>query len=182
MSPSGALVALALPRPAAARAVVAAWEAAEAVLPLDVDAPAPELAALLAAARPTHLVDGDGRRALPGGLPVEHGVAAVVATSGTGGAPKLVELSADAIAWSATATSRSLDAGPGDRWLCCVPVHAVAGLAVVARAWHSGLPLTVFIDERGTMVGTERTAFRTYAEVTAALRRHLTDRVVEGNP
>ena len=48
--------------------------------------------------------------------------------------------------------------------------------------WHSGLPLTVFVDERGTIVGTERTAFRTYAEVTAALRQHLTDRVVEGNP
>ena len=143
MSPSGALVALALPRPAAARAVVAAWEAAEAVLPLDVDAPAPELAALLAAARPTHLVDGDGRRALPGGRPVEHGVAAVVGTSGTGGAPKLVELGADAIAWSAEATSRSLDAGPGDRWLCCVPTHGVAGLAVVARAWRTGLPVEV---------------------------------------
>ncbi len=40
--------------------------------------------------------------------------------------------------------------------------------------WHSGLPLTVFVDERGTIVGTERTAFRTYAEVTAALRQHLT--------
>ena len=143
MSPSGALVALALPRPAAARAVVAAWEAGEAVLPLDADAPAPELAALLAAARPTHLVDGDGRRALPGGRPVTGGVAAVVATSGTGGAPKLVELGADAIAWSARATSRSLDAGPGDRWLCCVPVHGVAGLAVVARAWHTGLPVEV---------------------------------------
>jgi len=143
MSPSGVLVALVLPRPAAARAVVAAWEASEAVLPLDPDAPAPELAAVLAAARPTHLVDRDGRRALPGGLPVEAGVAAVVATSGTGGAPKLVELGADAIAWSARATSRSLDAGPGDRWLCCVPVHGVAGLAVVARAWHTGLPVEV---------------------------------------
>jgi o-succinylbenzoate---CoA ligase len=143
MSPSGALVALALPRPAAAREAVAAWEATEAVLPLDVAAPAPELAAILTAARPTHLVDGDGRRALPGGQPVEPGVAAVVATSGTGGAPKLVELGADAIAWSARATSRSLDAGPGDRWLCCVPVHGVAGLAVVARAWHTGLPVDV---------------------------------------
>jgi thiol-disulfide isomerase/thioredoxin len=39
--------------------------------------------------------------------------------------------------------------------------------------WHSGLPLTVFVDARGRMVGTERTAFRTYPEVTAALRRHL---------
>ena len=39
--------------------------------------------------------------------------------------------------------------------------------------WQSGLPLTVFVDVRGRMVGTERTPFRTYPEVTAALHRHL---------
>jgi cytochrome c biogenesis protein CcmG/thiol:disulfide interchange protein DsbE len=39
--------------------------------------------------------------------------------------------------------------------------------------WHSGLPLTVFVDARGRMVGIERTAFRTYPEVTAALRGNL---------
>jgi o-succinylbenzoate---CoA ligase len=140
---SAALLAIALPRPAAARAIVAAWEAGEAVLPLDAAAPAPELAATLAAARPTHLLDGDGRRRLARGEPVEEGVAAVVATSGTGGAPKLVELGADAIEWSARATSRTLGAGPGDRWLCCVAPHGVAGLAVLARAWHTGLPVEV---------------------------------------
>jgi O-succinylbenzoic acid--CoA ligase len=143
MSPSVALVAIALPRPAAARAIVAAWEAGEAVLPLDPDAPGPELAATLAAARPTHLLDGDGRGRRPGGEPAEAGVAAVVATSGTSGAPKLVELGGDAIRWSALATSAALGAGPGDRWLCCVPVHGVAGLAVLARAWHTGLPVEV---------------------------------------
>jgi O-succinylbenzoic acid--CoA ligase len=143
MSSSVALVAVALPRPAAARAVVAAWEAGEAVLPLDVAAPEPELKGLLAAARPTHLLDGDGRRTVPGGLPAEAGVAAVVATSGTGGDPKLVELGADAIGWSAEATSAALAAGPGDRWLCCVPTSGVAGLAVVARAWRTGLEVEV---------------------------------------
>jgi len=143
MSSSGALVAIALPRPAAARAIVAAWEAGEAVLPLDPDAPAPELAATLAAARPTHLLDGEGRSRRAGGEPAEAGVAAVVATSGTGGAPKAVELGADAVRWSALATSAALAAGPGDRWLCCVPVHGVAGLAVLARAWHTGLPVEV---------------------------------------
>ncbi|HJW64652.1 MAG TPA: hypothetical protein VJ849_14215, partial [Actinomycetes bacterium] len=66
MSESVALVAIALPRPAAARAVVAAWEAGEAVLPLDPDAPAPELKGTLAAARPTHLLDAGGRGRLPG--------------------------------------------------------------------------------------------------------------------
>ena len=143
MSSSVALVAIALPRPAAARAVVAAWEAGEAVLPLDPGAPAAELKGILAAARPTHLLDGDGRRRLPGGEPAEAGLAAVVATSGTSDAPKVVELGADAVRWSALATSAALEAGPGDRWLCCLPVHGVAGLAVVARAWHTGLPLEV---------------------------------------
>ena len=143
MSESVALVAIALPRSAAARAVVAAWEAGEAVLPLDPDAPAPELKGTLAAARPTHLVDGEGRRRLPGGEPAEAGLAAVLATSGTSGTPKVVELGADAVRWSALATSRALAAGPGDRWLCCLPLHRVAGLAVVARAWHTGLPVEV---------------------------------------
>ncbi|HJR89344.1 MAG TPA: TlpA disulfide reductase family protein [Aeromicrobium sp.] len=47
------------------------------------------------------------------------------------------------------------------------------GRTRTAFGWHSGLPLTVFVDARGRMVGTERTAFRTYPEVTAALRRHV---------
>jgi O-succinylbenzoic acid--CoA ligase len=143
MSESVRLVAIALPRPAAATAVVAAWEAGEAVLPLDPDAPAPELAGALAAARPTHLLDGDGRSRLRGGEPVEPGIAAVVATSGTNGPPKAVELGADAISCSALAVSAALEAGPGDRWLCCLPVHGVAGLAVLARAWRTGLPVEV---------------------------------------
>jgi O-succinylbenzoic acid--CoA ligase len=143
MSESVRLVAIALPRPAAATAVVAAWEAGEAVLPLDPDAPAPQLAGALAAARPTHLLDGDGRSRLRGGQPVEPGIAAVVATSGTNGLPKAVELGADAIRFSALAVSAALEAGPGDRWLCCLPVHGVAGLAVLARAWRTGLPVEV---------------------------------------
>jgi o-succinylbenzoate---CoA ligase len=143
MSESVHLLAVVLPRPAAARAVVRAWEAGEAVCPLDPDAPAAELARAVAAARPTHLLDGHGRSRLRGGEPVEPGTAAVVATSGTGGPAKAVELSADAIRASAQAVSRALDTGPGDRWLCCLPVHGVAGLAVVARAWHAGLPVAV---------------------------------------
>jgi len=47
------------------------------------------------------------------------------------------------------------------------------GRSRAAFGWTGGLPLTVFVDARGRIVGTERTAFRTYPEVTAALRRHL---------
>jgi o-succinylbenzoate---CoA ligase len=143
VSESVHLVAVALPRPAAAEAVARAWEAGEAVLPLDVDAPRPELARILAAARPTHLLDGGGRARRRDGRPAAPGTAAVVASSGTGGRPKAVELDAAAIRAAAGAVSSALEAGPGDRWLCCLPLHGVAGLAIVARAWHGGLPLEV---------------------------------------
>jgi O-succinylbenzoic acid--CoA ligase len=143
MSESVHLLAVALPRPAAAEAIVRAWEAGEAVLPLDPDAPGPELARLLAAARPTHLVDAGGRSRMAGGRPAAPGTAAVVATSGTGGLPKLVELDTAAVRAGAHAVSSALDAGPGDRWLCCLPLHGVAGLAILARAFHGGLPVAV---------------------------------------
>jgi O-succinylbenzoic acid--CoA ligase len=143
MSGSVHLLAVALPRPAAAEAIVRAWEAGEAVLPLDPDALGPELARLLDAARPTHLLDAGGRSRLPGGRPAAPGAAAVVATSGTGGLPKAVELDAAAIGAAARAVSSALEAGQGDRWLCCLPLHGVAGLAIVARAWHGDLPLEV---------------------------------------
>jgi O-succinylbenzoic acid--CoA ligase len=143
MSDSVHLLAVALPRPAAAEAIVRAWEAGEAVLPLDPDAPGPELARLLAAARPTHLVDATGRSRTAGGRPAAPGTAAVVATSGTGGLPKLVELDAAAVRAAAQAVSAALDAVPGDRWLCCLPLHGVAGLAILARALHGGLPVEV---------------------------------------
>jgi o-succinylbenzoate---CoA ligase len=137
------LTAVVLPRPAAGAAIIRAWEAGQAVLPLDPAAPAPELRRILDATRPTHLLDGEGRRRVPGGEPVEDGVAAVVATSGTTGTPKAAELTAVGIEASARAVSKALDAGPGDRWLACVGMHSVAGLTIVARAWHGELPVEV---------------------------------------
>jgi thiol-disulfide isomerase/thioredoxin len=43
----------------------------------------------------------------------------------------------------------------------------------VPLAYTGGLPSTVFVDAEGRIVGEERTWFRSYAEVTAAIRRHL---------
>jgi O-succinylbenzoic acid--CoA ligase len=151
-----ALVAVVLRPAAAAPVILCAWEAGEAVLPLNPSAPAPELRRALAALRPTHLVDGDGRRALAGGEPVTHGVAAVVTTSGTTGEPKGVELTSAGIEASARAVSSALDAGEGDRWLCCVPLHAVAGLAILARSWHTGVPVTVHDGFHVEQIAAER--------------------------
>ena len=107
-----------------------AWDAGDAVLPLDPRLPAPAAAAV--------------RRALRPGDEVEDGDALVVATSGTTGDPKGVVLTHSAVAASAWAVSGRLGVDPAsDRWLACLPLSHVGGLGVVARALLTGTPLTV---------------------------------------
>ena len=139
----GSLTAVSLPPPQAAAAILTEWSARRAVLPLDPRAPASERARVLAANRPTHVFDAEGRHALPGGDPVDEAVAAVVTTSGTTGGPKAVELTWSGLRASAHGVSTALGTDPADRWLCCLPLHGVGGLAIVARAWTSGLSLDV---------------------------------------
>jgi len=136
-------VAVLLPPPEAARAAVGLWEEGEAIVPLDAAAPAADLRRSLEALRPTALVDGDGRRPRAGGIPVARGVAAVVGTSGTTGERKGVELTFAGLAASGAAVAAAVGTRPGDGWLCCLPIHLVAGLAVVGRAWTTGAALVV---------------------------------------
>src|SRR3954471_23095303 len=108
----------------------AAWDAGDAVLPVDPRLPSPARQALL---------DAVGAR-----RPVTPGDAVVVATSGTTGDPKGVVLTHVAVAASAQATSIRLEVDPNaDRWLACLPLAHVGGLSVVMRARVTGTPLTV---------------------------------------
>lgn len=89
--------------------------------------------------------------------PVDPSVAAVVATSGTEGEPKAVELTFAGL----HAMAGAVDAGPGDRWLACLPFHHVAGLAVLARSWATGVPVTVGQEDPGaTLVSLVPTQLR----------------------
>ncbi|MGH9068972.1 MAG: class I adenylate-forming enzyme family protein [Acidimicrobiales bacterium] len=140
------LVALALPGgPGFVEALTRAWEAGDAVAPLDPRLPPAATAAVLDALAPTVVVDGDGERhRRPGGRPVEEGDALVVATSGTTGRPKGVVLTHQAVLASARATSARLGVDPGsDRWLACLPLAHVGGLSVVTRALLTGTPVVV---------------------------------------
>ncbi len=107
-----------------------AWDAGDAVLPLDPRLAAPARAEALAAARLHE--------------PVEDGDALVMLTSGSTGAPKAVVLTHAAVEASARATSARLGVDARhDHWLACLPLAHVGGLSVVTRALCTGTRLTV---------------------------------------
>jgi O-succinylbenzoic acid--CoA ligase len=107
-----------------------AWDAGNAVFPIDPRLPRPAAERLLAAMAPD--------------APVADGDALVVATSGTTGEPKGVVLTHASIAASARATSDRLGVDPArDVWLACLPLAHVGGLSVVTRALLTGTRLVV---------------------------------------
>lgn len=69
--------------------------------------------------------------------PTLPGTAVVVATSGSTGVPKGVELSASALKASAAATHVRLG-GPG-QWLLTLPAHHIAGVQVIVRSLLAGM-------------------------------------------
>ncbi len=140
------LVALALPGgPAFVRAIEETWARGDAIFPVDRRLPRAELDRVFAAVAPGAVIEADGeRRALAGGHPTEPGDAAVVATSGTTGRPKGVVHTHASIEASALATSRALGVDPSsDRWLACLPLAHIGGLAVVMRSLVTGTPVEV---------------------------------------
>src|SRR6266704_4166962 len=111
-----------------------------AILPLDAGLPAGRLAELIGALGPGSIEDTEGVSTVRSGQDegVAEGTAVIVGTSGSTGAPKGVELSAAALRHSARASLERVGARPGERWLCCLPVTHVAGLAVLVRSLVSG--------------------------------------------
>ncbi len=140
------LVAIDLPGgPGFLDALRAAWDAGDAVAPLDGRLPPAAARALLRALAPTKVIAPDGDVVtLEGGIPVEEGDAVVVATSGSTGRPRGVVLTHDAIDASARATSARLAVDPGrHRWLACLPLSHIGGLSVLTRSLVTGTPCTV---------------------------------------
>jgi O-succinylbenzoic acid--CoA ligase len=115
-----------------------------AILPLDPALPAAALTRTLDALAPSQLLTSEGTRRLPAAgagrdaAGVAESTAVVIATSGSTGAPKGVELAAAALRASATASLRRIGAAPGERWLCCLPTFHIAGLGILVRSLVGG--------------------------------------------
>lgn len=82
----------------------------------------------------------DERRAFAdavlGGPPLAADTLAILATSGSSGRPKGVELSRGAFVASADASARRIGWAPdGDRWLLTLPLAHVGGLSILVRCW-----------------------------------------------
>jgi O-succinylbenzoic acid--CoA ligase len=155
----GARVATLLPNGLALVTLIhAAPRAGAALVPLDPHAPAAEVARIVSVTRPG-LVVVERTRASAARAAADRARVSVedlfdvdqpandpaprldleaphtiIGTSGTTGEPKAVVLTAANHLWSALGSGARLGACPGDRWLACLPLWHVGGLAIVLRS------------------------------------------------
>ncbi|RZV08225.1 O-succinylbenzoic acid--CoA ligase [Natrinema hispanicum] len=67
----------------------------------------------------------------------------IMFTSGTSGEPKAVRLTVGNLVASATASAFRLGVDRDDRWLCCLPMYHMGGLAPVVRSALYGTPVVI---------------------------------------
>ena len=104
-------------------------------LPIDVRLSDPEQQRLIDLARPSVVVRPDEETILADAAPVVPDTSwAVVATSGTGGVPRLAQLSRASIGAAVAASLDALDASAYDPWVACLSPAHIGGLLVLLRA------------------------------------------------
>jgi O-succinylbenzoic acid--CoA ligase len=140
----GDLVAVALPPgPEWLPVVRDLWEAGAAVLPVDHRLTSRETRAVLDRARPRVVLDAAGPMIDADALPVSEAIGLCMATSGTRGEPKVVELSRRALETAVHASIEALGGHADDPWLCCTPVAHIGGMLVLLRGVIAGAPVEI---------------------------------------
>src|SRR5215213_5753046 len=100
----------------------------------------PERRAVLERAQPVLTLNGNpDLGTTEADLPLlgEHDLDALhcrILTSGTAGRPRPIGLTYGNHLWSAVGSAFNLGVEPTDRWLCCLPLYHVSGLAIVMRS------------------------------------------------
>ena len=117
----------------------------------------------------------------------EHDLDAVhcrILTSGTSGDPRPIGLTYGNHLWSAVGSAFNLGVDPGDRWLCCLPLHHVAGLQIVMRSVIYGTGAIVHdgFDAASVATSLERQGVSLVSLVTTQLSRLLEERIDLSGP
>jgi O-succinylbenzoic acid--CoA ligase len=148
------------------------WEQGDAVLPLDQRLPLKIRRELVSKMGASLVLSADSEQNFSG-RSVKEGDALVVTTSGTGGNPKGVVLTHEAIAASAQMTSEALEVNQlFDRWLCCLPVSHIGGLSVIIRALITGTELEIHSQfDAGECENSGRSGASLVSLVATAMRR-----------
>lgn len=102
----------------------------------------------------------------------------IVYTSGTTGQPKGAVLTNGNHWWSAVASALNLGVREEDRWLACLPLFHVGGLAIVLRGAIYGMGIVVQdgFDEAAVNSAIDEEGVTTVSVVTAMLQRMLAER------
>ena len=123
-------------------------------MPIDVRLTDREQERLIALARPAVVVRPDEETILADAAPVDPERAwAIVPTSGTGGEPRLAQLSRVAIGAAVAGSLDALDASAYDPWVACLTPAHIGGLLVLLRGAFTGSRVTILDRfEPGTLL------------------------------
>ena len=108
----------------------------------------------------------------------EHDLDAIhcrILTSGTSGHARPIGLTYGNHLWSAVGSAFNLGMEPSDRWLCCLPLHHVAGLSIVMRSviYGTGVVIHDGFDVGRVANSLERDEVSLVSLVSTQLRRLL---------
>jgi O-succinylbenzoic acid--CoA ligase len=107
----------------------------------------------------------------------------ILHTSGTTAAPKPVELTYGNFRESAAAAASNLPLGPGDRWLCVMPLFHVGGLSILTRsAIHGSCAVLHERFQVDAFAESLESGEATVVSVVATMLRRLEARGLAGAP
>lgn len=126
------------------------WDEGVAFLSLDRRLSDREREAILDLAEPACVISAEGETLFADPARIDEGVSLVVATSGTAGRPKLVELARPAIAAAAGLSLAALGPtfgrlaiDPTEPWVCCLSPAHIGGMLMFLRRLVFETPVTV---------------------------------------
>jgi amino acid adenylation domain-containing protein len=160
-------------RPDAVAALLAAWRAGWAYLPLDPDYPEQRLAHMAADSGARAVLTPEGLRIAPGGAAPPEGAAYVVYTSGSTGVPKGVVVGHAALAARVAWMREAYGLGPDDRVVQFAALSFDAHVEEVFPALASGARLELLPD--GAVTLPEHLDGVTVLDLPTAYWHHLVD-------